>query len=105
MQVSHSGLCRNGEELLAHQQPELGHLGRHQNHEDQDGQDEGQRDHRGVEEQLRCRKTLLLKQGHRVGEVFLEGLLVNRYSYQSGNVLKRDGKSVEILPGIKETSL
>ena len=81
MQVFHSRLCSVGEESLADHQPELGHFGRRQSHDEQDEQDGSQRNHRIVEQELGFGKTFLLEQGHRVGEVLLMGFLTKRYAY------------------------
>lgn len=81
MQVFHSLLRSGGEESLADHQPELGHFGSHQSHDEQGEQDGSQRNYRVVEQQFGFGKTLLLKQGHRVGKVFLVVFLTKWYTY------------------------
>lgn len=81
MQVLRSLLRGGGEESLAHHQPELGHFGGHQGHDEQGEQDGRQRNDRGREQQLGFGKALLLKQGHRVGKVSSVVFLDKSYAY------------------------
>lgn len=80
MQVLHPLLSCGGEKLLTDQQPELGHFGSDQRHDEQRGEDGSQRKDGVGEQQLGFGKALLLKQGHRVGKVFLVIFLTNRNS-------------------------
>lgn len=89
MQVLHSRVASGGEESFADHQSELGNLGCHQSHDEQGEQDGTQREKRVMQQQLRFREALLLKQGHRVGKVLLLGFLIKWYPNQGGNPLKQ----------------
>lgn len=81
MQVFHPRLRSGGEESLTDHQSELGHFGRHQSHDEQGEENGSQRNYRVIEQQLGFRKTLVFKQGHRVGKVFLMVFLEKWYAY------------------------
>lgn len=76
VQVLDSLLSSCGVELLTDHQPDLHHFTSHQSHTEQNHQDSSQWEYGFVQQQLRFGKTLLLKQGHREGKVFLIVFLI-----------------------------